>query len=299
MGVELIGYPLGGQAFGLGNVIKDYWMHRKSVDEPASGMFTPLNNYRIETATAIQGLPGNSGGPVYVVGLDSGSTYYPAGIYLGAGPQGSIVRAIDRDVAEQIQKAATAANVGTNQCSGDCVDPIGSARPAQVVRVSVSMEPPEIFGPGDTLVISTDAGGEPPVETSLRSFATHFQVGLKHTFHLPSVPGYVPTVSGLRLSQWVYEFTPTAADADLPLRFKFETLNAPILHWLPRTTGKPPRFEVLGMQNSSVIVEGARSLVEPWIPIGTVSLPVEGRAEIEWSPGDQNTWFFRASAKIP
>src|SRR5438045_5597412 len=72
----------------------------------------------------MKGYPGMSGGPVCVQSFTSLGTnfFIPAGVYLGEGDSSqSIVRAINVDVADLINRAEDSGKVGTNHNGGGVV----------------------------------------------------------------------------------------------------------------------------------------------------------------------------------
>ena len=97
-------------------------------------------NYR---TNAIYGLPGCSGGPVFVEGEEG--HFYPAGIYLG-GNEEALVRAIDAEVVSLIALAErSSSDGGENHTSGGIVR-VSSGRSVAsftIGRVRVNLGPSE------------------------------------------------------------------------------------------------------------------------------------------------------------
>ncbi len=104
----LAGYPIEGYASAPQDAGK------LQATAPANVSFAQLLD-RVYATPMLTGFPGNSGGPLYVR-ADSGA-FFPAAVYLGGTSQ-TLVRAIDDDVADLINRAETVANGGTNNASG-------------------------------------------------------------------------------------------------------------------------------------------------------------------------------------
>src|SRR5262249_33955822 len=102
----LVGYPLVPSA-------ETNWskMHATA---PVDVHFTAVDPQIFQT-TDILSYPGNSGGPLYVQWTNG--IYYPAAIYLGEGSQ-TIVRAIDGDVVNLINRAEAGGSGGGNFAGG-------------------------------------------------------------------------------------------------------------------------------------------------------------------------------------
>jgi hypothetical protein len=112
----LAGYPVDGSAFG--QTVQAGVMY----DTPAvSSTFTQASN-DVYTAGWFISFPGNSGGPIYV---QFNGYYYPAAIYLGTLGSGqnsvSVVRAINSDVVNLINLAASRGDAGTNNTGGGVI----------------------------------------------------------------------------------------------------------------------------------------------------------------------------------
>ena len=86
-------------------------MHRVA---PMNYSFEPIGN-QVYRTTGLKSYAGNSGGPLCV--LYPNGRYYPAAIYLGGSGQ-SVVRAIDPDVVDLINRAEITASTGDNQVGG-------------------------------------------------------------------------------------------------------------------------------------------------------------------------------------
>jgi len=72
----------------------------------------------VYVAGQVRGLPGNSGGPMYVE-AEGGGRYYPAGVYVGQTTSGqSLVRAIDGLVVDYINRVEELRRSGPNHPGG-------------------------------------------------------------------------------------------------------------------------------------------------------------------------------------
>jgi uncharacterized repeat protein (TIGR03803 family) len=101
---------------------------------------TPGDGGETWTTTAIHGVGGCSGGPLFVE--QPGGAFYPAAIYLGGSNQ-TVVRAIDGNVIELFNRAETSANGGGNNTSGGIthtsVIPLGTV--GKIGSLQVLVEP--------------------------------------------------------------------------------------------------------------------------------------------------------------
>jgi len=119
----LVGYPVDGSLFG--QVVTNGGMY--ATFPPYLGNNTFSNIYdQVYAATWFYGYPGESGAPVFVQYPPNGM-YYPAAVYLGTLfdytglPTASVVRAIDSNVFNLINLAASAGASGTNNSGGGVV----------------------------------------------------------------------------------------------------------------------------------------------------------------------------------
>ena len=110
----LVGYPMDGLSFGDTNIAPSK-MHTNAVGNYS---FT-LQTNQVYASPDFVGLPGNSGGPLYV--LCTNNIYYPAAVYLGSLGSASVVRAIDSNVVSLITLAATLGDDGTNHTGGGVI----------------------------------------------------------------------------------------------------------------------------------------------------------------------------------
>jgi len=134
----LVGYPLipGAQS---------NW-GRMHATAPTNAHFTSLNP-RIFRTTDLLSYPGNSGGPLYVQWTNG--VYYPAGIYLGEGSQ-TLVRAIDGQVVDLINRAEASGNGGGNFTGGGVItiSPNFTASQFATGYVQVVLTPTEAVAAG-------------------------------------------------------------------------------------------------------------------------------------------------------
>jgi hypothetical protein len=127
----LCGYPLDGIA---------------QTDQGKLFATTPTNVFfskshdQIYSTTQIASYPGNSGGPLYVQNTDG--IYYPAGIFLGGSGQ-TLVRAINGEVVDLINRAELSGNGGGNSTGGGAitVSPGQTAAPLGSGLLTVNMTP--------------------------------------------------------------------------------------------------------------------------------------------------------------
>ena len=105
----LVGYPL------IPGAEADWG--RMYATTPTNLHFTALNAKIFRTADILS-YPGNSGAPLYVEWTNG--VYYPAGIYLGEGSQ-TLVRAIDSEVVDLINRAENSGEGGGNSTGGGVI----------------------------------------------------------------------------------------------------------------------------------------------------------------------------------
>ncbi len=102
----LAGYPVEKVAENLRGI-----MHATSVDLPST-FSSPSESVR--TTNDLRGFPGMSGGPLFV---ENEGAFYPAGIFLGGTAQ-TLVRVIDTQVIDLINRGETSGNGGDNNVGG-------------------------------------------------------------------------------------------------------------------------------------------------------------------------------------
>lgn len=102
----LVGYPI--------DRIDATNQGRMHATVPTNATFTSTAR-RVFATSDLKSYPGNSGGPLYVQYVDG--KYYPAAIYLGGASQ-TLVRAIDSQVVDLINRAEISGNGGGNNTGG-------------------------------------------------------------------------------------------------------------------------------------------------------------------------------------
>jgi hypothetical protein len=143
--VMLVGYPVDGSIFG--RVVSAGVMYATI---PQTASFAQENDQVYETANFLS-FPGNSGGPVYV--QFTNNIWYPAAVYLGTSGSDqssvSIMRAIDSNVVNLIDLAASEGDSGTNNSGGGVVTIVpGQGIANNPGLVEVTIEPPAAFKAG-------------------------------------------------------------------------------------------------------------------------------------------------------
>ncbi len=151
----LVGYPVDGSAFGQTVVPSKMYV------TPSGGAQTALdqNSNDVYTASWFLSYPGNSGGPFYV--NFNNQYYYTAGVYLGTLGSGanavSLVRAINSDVVNLINLAASEGDSGTNNTGGGVITLIaGGLSAVQPAFVQVVLGPPAAVQAGGAWRLSGD-----------------------------------------------------------------------------------------------------------------------------------------------
>jgi hypothetical protein len=135
----LVGYPVSG---------KDGLQGGKLYATLASTYGFDLLSGQVYSTTGFRSYPGNSGGAVCV--QHTNGNYYPAAVYLGeSGPQ-SIVRLIDTNVVDLLNRAELSAYTGDNNTSGGAnpiESPIGGGQ-FQVGWLAMTLSPAEAVSGG-------------------------------------------------------------------------------------------------------------------------------------------------------
>lgn len=143
--VMLAGYPVDGSIFG--RVVSAGVMY---ATVPQTASFAQVSDQVYETANFLS-FPGNSGGPIYV--QFTNNIWYPAAVYLGTSGSDqssvSIMRAIDSNVVNLIDLAASEGDSGTNNSGGGVVTIVpGKGIASDPGLVEVTIEPPAAFQAG-------------------------------------------------------------------------------------------------------------------------------------------------------
>jgi V8-like Glu-specific endopeptidase len=239
----LVGYPLDG--------VVDGNQGKLHATTPANITFTRLYASVFST-TNIQAFPGNSGGPLYVQA--DVEKYLPAGIVLGGSGQ-TLVRAINSEVVDLINRAEISANGGGNVVGGGPipVSPGQTAPPLGTGLLTVSMTPSNMIGvrPGwrvsgiedtnyftDALTtVALVGGGGYPIEfKGVPGFLTPsnrvVQVAVNQVVRLPVQ--YEPIRPGLSL-QGGFNLS-LSGPTGISYRVEYATNLAPPVLWMPWTT---------------------------------------------------------------
>jgi len=186
----LVGYPVDGSLFGDVTITNGLMYETGPQPYPLTLATDPIVNQQVYTAPWFFSYPGNSGGPFYVY---YNGYYYPAGLYLGtlyngAVPYASAVRAIDGEVANLINTAATFGDSGTNGTGGGVIifipsSAISSSNPARV-----------------QFVIQPDAALQAGAAWRIPQIDTNWSVGTNYTVKITST--VTNTVEFRRIPCW-------------------------------------------------------------------------------------------------
>jgi hypothetical protein len=170
-----------------------------SLSDPSDGRYQSQN---------MPGFPGMSGGPVCVLSVNSlGMSFFiPAGVYLGdADSGGSIVRAIDLDVVDLINRADESGTIGTNHVGGGVVL-ISAAYGSDVQhagRLMVNLGPPSAIALGAMWRVSPTNYGDLSAHTTFTNGPTTLTVhSANFTIEVTDVLGFVtPTTNGITVRE--------------------------------------------------------------------------------------------------
>ena len=183
---RLVGYPVEGGNCGIFPGV----MHSIAADQ----YLLKPSPHPIYISEEFDGLPGNSGGPLYVQAPGGGQ--FPAAVYLGTQGGNGRVRVIDADVVSLIEKARAAARGETNFAGGGAVNfsytPAAPSRDKQVLTVTLNLPAAvgagwRIRGAARTNFLASGASTEVSLGTRMLEFA--------------AVPGYeLPTEVLLKVS---------------------------------------------------------------------------------------------------
>ena len=157
------------------------------------------------STTALASYPGNSGGPLFVL-ADDGLTYYPAAIYLG-GTNETVVRAIDSQVIDLMNRAETSGNGGANNTGGGVT----------LTSLGLSGTTAKTYGNIKTNLVNESGAVVPGARWTMSTDAVPRQSGnvksglapATYTVSFSSVSGYI---------------TPSPASVSVPVAANTETL---------------------------------------------------------------------------
>ena len=166
---------------------------------------------------------GNSGGPLCVQSTNSANRafFIPAGVYLGGSGE-SIVRAIDLDVVDLINRAENSSHGGTNSTGGGVI-PVSRATGSMLAHpgyLAVSVGPPAAVRLGAQWRISPTNYGElgelkyytnftsSALTLAVRSTNFSIQTAALPGFVLPEIPPVVIPESSVELLRLTYSVVP-------------------------------------------------------------------------------------------
>lgn len=261
----LVGYPLDGIA--AANQGK---LHATA---PTNAVFNQLYaDKSVYATTNILSYGGNSGGPLYV--QTAGGVYYPAGIFLG-GQSKTLVRSIDSQVVDLINRAEISGNGGGNSTGGG-VSTLGSGLTATTFGtglLAVNLTPNIAnFLPGWRIKGGAD---------------TNYTVGLATTASLVGggsypvefkpVPGFITPSN--RIVDVIVNQTATINADYAPIR--------PVLNFLSRTN-----LSITGATGAVYRVEFSTNLLN-WTPLLTQTLTSSSVIISNLGPATNKARFFR------
>jgi alpha-tubulin suppressor-like RCC1 family protein len=236
--------------------------------------------------SAFRSSGGNSGGALNV---RFNGTYYPAGVFLGGNNQ-SIIRTIDRDVVDLINRAELTANTGDNNTSGGVPTDSGPALPVPVglgvgglaVRLNA-----DAMGVGGGWRFVRPGGEADPFITD-NALTTNRVSGLQtNQIEFASAAGFLTPG---RVS------APVLANTTQTLSVVYaRTLS----NFVPvQVAGEEFRMEVTASSYGRYVVEGLTTLSgyrhltnAPWVPLATNTLDANGRHVFTNFPGAPYQFF--------
>ena len=236
--------------------------------------------------SAFRSSGGNSGGALNV---KFNNTYFPAGVFLGGTGQ-SIVRAIDRDVVDLINRAELTANTGDNNTSGGVPSDSGSALP---VPVGLGVGALAVRLPADALAAGAGwrfvrPGGGADAFIVDNTLTTNRIVGLQdNTIEFGAVAGFL-TPGQFR--------APVLTNATQTVSVVYAR---GLSNYVPgQVAGEEFRLEVSASSYGRYEVQGLISLTgyrhltnAPWVPIATYTLDAQGRHTFTNFPGAPYQFF--------
>ncbi len=158
----------------------------------------PPKPFRTYTTTQITSNGGCSGGPLCVEYFDGvQSKFYPAAIYLGGSAQ-TVVRAIDGEVKNMIDRAHTSATMDMNNTGGGIthVNSTASAAAFNVASLKVTIEP------ADARAAGAKWGLKPGTLANASGVTIGGIPGGGYGLQFTTVPGFlVPTQPGITLTE--------------------------------------------------------------------------------------------------
>jgi len=232
----------------------------------------------VRATSAFRSSGGNSGGAVCV---KFNNVFYPAAVFLGGTGQ-SVVRLIDRDVVDLINRAELTANTGDNNTSGGVPTgggfglpvPVGLGLGAMGVRLPANA----LAAGGGWRFVRPDGAADPFISDN--NMTTNRLVGLSvNEIEFKPVAGFltpgrftVPVVTGA--TQLVNVVFATSLSNRIvnrsPSDFQFEVSGSSF-----------GRFEVFGAKWSDI----RNSTATPWASLGTYTLGANGLLSFTNVPG--------------
>jgi V8-like Glu-specific endopeptidase len=181
----LVGYPMAG--------VPDADRGRMHLVGPGYYLFDAVSGYAsLYRSTDLKSYPGNSGGPLYVQSTDSlGRPFFlPGGIYLGDDDE-TVVRVIDVDVVDLINRAEASSRGGGNSTGGGVITIIpGQAGSGSFAILRVDL--------GPTAAVQAGAGWRRQGENEYSSDPNSVRLvpaGQPVTLEFAALPGWNAPVS--------------------------------------------------------------------------------------------------------
>ncbi len=269
----LLGYPLDGTPFGYPNIVSG-----KFHSTVISNYSFALQSGRVYSTPELLSFPGNSGGPLCVLGTNG--VFYPAGVYLGTVGSASVVRAIDGDVANLINLAEAAAvfgDEGTNFTGGGVIRVVTSSLGGGTLGyLTVHLGPPAALtaGGGCRIAGGTNGFSSSPDFTVPVATQTTFTLEFSDPAGWNSPPSRTVTVAPGQVAEI------TASYNVLPPEM---VMN--------RTAG----LGLTGTTNTRYRIEYRTNLTTgAWLPLRTNTLNAGFNLLMPWPPTNGPSAFYRA-----
>ncbi|MCL4181494.1 MAG: hypothetical protein KJ072_27620 [Verrucomicrobia bacterium] len=250
-------------------------MHRVA---PMNYSFEPIGD-QVYRTTGLKSYAGNSGGPLCV--LYPNGRYYPAAIYLGGSGQ-SVVRAIDPDVVDLINRAEVTASTGDNQVGGgaESFGPRDDQTGFAPGRLQVELGPATALADGAGWRLA----GLGPADYVREASAVYSLVPADYTLEFKPVDGWrtppnLPiTLRGGETRMLQVQYLPPAPTQP--------SLTAARL----TSQGQQFRFEITGQPGVAYALDFKTNLSQPlWTPVVTNLAGTSGRwlfidFDAAWAP---------------
>ena len=266
----LVGYPVDGSEYG--QTVQPGMMY---VTGPQTTALTLASN-NVYSGSWFLSYPGNSGGPLYV---QFNGYYYPAAVYLGSVGSGqnsvSVVRAINSEVVNLINLAASEGDAGTNYTGGGVITLIaGALSSSNPAYVQVWLAPPAAVAAGAGWKLAGDSSYGTATNYT-RSVTTNGA-----TIQFKPVAGWnTPTNQGIHISAGTINVITNVSYTVVP-----PTMVADSIHGiaLSGTTGTIYRLEY-----RTNLVSGQ------WLPLKTNTLGTGINTLLPWPPTNGAAAFYR------